>query len=68
MSLFNYTNDSQKNVCICIKTDSDEAIVYYSNCVPQKICASAADGGYKKFVVDEIPPFEILLAEVSSQK
>lgn len=68
VSLFNYTNDSQKNVCICIKTDSDEAIVYYSNCVPQKICASAADGGYKKFVVDEIPPFEILLAEVSSQK
>lgn len=68
VSLFNYTNDSQKNVCICIKTDSDEAIVYYSNCVPQKICASAADGGYKKFVVDEIPPFEILLAEVLSQK
>lgn len=68
VSLFNYTNDSQKNVCICIKTDSDEAIVYYSNCAPQKICASAADGGYKKFVVDEIPPFEILLAEVLSQK
>ncbi len=68
VSLFNYTNDSQKDVCICIKTNSDEALVYYSNCASKKICASAADGGYKKFVVDEIPPFGILLAEVSSQK
>ena len=64
VSLFNYLNDSQKEICLCVKTDSDEAVLYYSDCAAKKIYASGTDGCYKKFVINEIPSFEIILAEI----
>ena len=63
VSLFNFTPDVVENVGLVIKTDKKQ-ITFSCGNNSTVISGSAIGDGYTKFVIDEMTPWQIAVAEL----
>jgi hypothetical protein len=61
IALINSSLDPAVNAELMIKTDRKEISVYDMNCGAVTVSASSADGGYQKFILPEIPAWQMRL-------
>ena len=61
IALTNAYLDSAKGLTLMLLTDEAELNIFHMNCVEAVVQASGTDGPYKRFVLPEVGPWEMLL-------
>jgi hypothetical protein len=61
IALLNGSLDPAENAELMIKTDRKEITLYDMNCNPRTITATGKDSVYQKFILPEIPPWQMML-------